>query len=441
MGNSVSKKRARRRGWSKGQAPSGIPTSKVEEPSSANPIAVQDDDPPVGVAPSPATNGTPAANGTPADIEVIEGVNVLTTTEGNSTPQGDTGGLKKVLPIEVLPDTIPATVEPIPETNVEDTRGGDSASVYTSSHGASSDANRPGTPASPAPDARKRVVIVGLGMVAVAFIEKLLKLDDRRQEYSILVLGEEPHIAYNRVGLTSYFEHREVEKLYLNPKSWYDDQHSLGKLNYMLSTTVAGIDPVARTITTHSSVPVPATPITTHYPVSPSAPVVNTVPYDILVLATGSAALAPTSTLGHDAPGVFLYRSLGDLDGMIHYSSQPHVKGSTGAVVGGGLLGLEAAKAMLDLANFGKVVIFDKNPWVLSRQLDEDAGRLVGEKIGELGVGLMSEKRVARIKTGGGDEGSGRVVGVEFVDGSEMDIGCICYAVSPVTFHTILKWS
>lgn len=120
---------------------------------------------------------------------------------------------------------------------------------------------------------------------------------------------------------------------------------------------------------------------------------------------------------------------------MITYSSKPYIKGSTGVVVGGGLLGLEAAKAMLDLENFGKVMIIDKNKWVLSRQLDEDAGRLVGEKIRELGVDLLSEKRVAKIETGRaeGEElenGQERVVGVEFTDGGKLDIGCICYAVS-----------
>lgn len=67
---------------------------------------------------------------------------------------------------------------------------------------------------------RKRVVVVGLGMVGVAFIEKLLKLDVKRREYDIIVIGEEPHLAYNRVGLTSFFQHREVENLYLNPKEW-----------------------------------------------------------------------------------------------------------------------------------------------------------------------------------------------------------------------------
>ena len=67
---------------------------------------------------------------------------------------------------------------------------------------------------------RKRVVIVGLGMVGIAFIEKLLKLDAKKREYDVVVIGEEPHLAYNRVGLTSFFQHREVESLYLNPKEW-----------------------------------------------------------------------------------------------------------------------------------------------------------------------------------------------------------------------------
>ena len=67
---------------------------------------------------------------------------------------------------------------------------------------------------------RKRVVVVGLGMVGIAFIEKLMKFDVKRREYDIIVIGEEPHLAYNRVGLTSFFQHRIVENLYLNPKEW-----------------------------------------------------------------------------------------------------------------------------------------------------------------------------------------------------------------------------
>ncbi len=67
---------------------------------------------------------------------------------------------------------------------------------------------------------RKKVVVVGLGMVGIAFIEKLIKMDAKRREYDIVVVGEEPHLAYNRVGLTSFFQHRQVENLYLNQKDW-----------------------------------------------------------------------------------------------------------------------------------------------------------------------------------------------------------------------------
>ncbi|KAG5984005.1 hypothetical protein E4U55_006370, partial [Claviceps digitariae] len=67
---------------------------------------------------------------------------------------------------------------------------------------------------------KKKVVVVGLGMVGIAFIEKLLRYDAHEHQYSITVLGEESHVAYNRVGLTSFFEHRKVENLYMNPLEW-----------------------------------------------------------------------------------------------------------------------------------------------------------------------------------------------------------------------------
>ncbi|KAK0667522.1 hypothetical protein QBC41DRAFT_137056 [Cercophora samala] len=72
---------------------------------------------------------------------------------------------------------------------------------------------------------RKRIVVVGLGMVGISFIEKLLKLDARSREYNVVVVGEEPHLAYNRVGLTSFFEHRKIENLYLNPLEWLPPEH------------------------------------------------------------------------------------------------------------------------------------------------------------------------------------------------------------------------
>lgn len=150
----------------------------------------------------------------------------------------------------------------------------------------------------------------------------------------------------------------------------------------------------------------------------------DSISYDILVLATGSDAVLPTYTSGYDANGVFVYRTISDLERLIDFASKH--KGETGVTVGGGLLGLEAAKAMKDLNEFGNVRLIDRNKWVLARQLDGDAGRLVTEKIRELGVDVMLQKRVATINT----DSSNNVTGITFEDGEQIDCCCICFAVS-----------
>ena len=147
------------------------------------------------------------------------------------------------------------------------------------------------------------------------------------------------------------------------------------------------------------------------------------IPYDILVLATGSDAVLPKHTPGHDAKGIFVYRTITDLERLIDFAAQH--KGETGVTVGGGLLGLEAAKAMTDLQDFGSVKLIDRNKWVLARQLDGDAGSLVTRKIRELGLEVMHEKRVATIKT----NEDNNVTGIIFEDGEEINCSCICFAV------------
>lgn len=147
------------------------------------------------------------------------------------------------------------------------------------------------------------------------------------------------------------------------------------------------------------------------------------IPYDILVLATGSDAVLPKHTPGHDAKGIFVYRTITDLERLIDFAAQH--KGETGVTVGGGLLGLEAAKAMTDLQDFGSVKLIDRNKWVLARQLDGDAGSLVTRKIRELGLEVMHEKRVATIKT----NEDNNVTGIIFEDGEEISCSCICFAV------------
>ncbi|KAG4029790.1 hypothetical protein MFRU_014g00890 [Monilinia fructicola] len=248
---------------------------------------------------------------------------------------------------------------------------------------------------------RKRVVVVGLGMVGIAFIEKLMKLDAKTREYDIVVIGEESHLAYNRVGLTSFFQHRRVEDLYLNPASWYTDVPH-GSLSCHLHTRVIDVEHAAKRVVCASG---------------------DAVAYDILVLATGSDALLPRHTPGADAQGVFVYRTIEDLQGLIRFSERR--KGTRGLVVGGGLLGLEAAKAMMDLEAFGEVGLVERNRWVLSRQLDADAGGLVVDRVRDLGLRVLLSRRLAEIRVTGENE----VRGVLFEDGEEMECSTLCFAI------------
>ncbi len=175
-----------------------------------------------------------------------------------------------------------------------------------------------------------------------------------------------------------------------------------GSLNYHLNTMVTEIHPSDKVVSTSTG---------------------ETVPYDYLVLATGSDALLPRHTPGHDAKGVFVYRTIEDLEKLITYSET--VKGSTGAVVGGGLLGLEAAKAMMDLESFNKVKLIERNRWVLSRQLDGDAGSMVVDLVTKLGLDVLLGKRVGKIEV----DNDNAVKGVVFEDGERMDCKCLMFGI------------
>lgn len=141
------------------------------------------------------------------------------------------------------------------------------------------------------------------------------------------------------------------------------------------------------------------------------------------MIATGSDALLPRHTPGHDAKGVFVYRTIEDLENLIKFAAER--KNTHGAVVGGGLLGLEAAKAMMDLEAYKQVHLVERNRWVLSRQLDSDAGGLVVDQVRELGLDVLLSKRVGRIEV----TEDNYVKGVVFEDGEKMECSTICFAI------------
>ncbi|ORY78544.1 hypothetical protein BCR37DRAFT_382185 [Protomyces lactucae-debilis] len=261
-------------------------------------------------------------------------------------------------------------------------------------------------PVSPTdPQKRTRIVVVGLGMVGISFIEKLLERDAKQKQYSVIVLGEEKHVAYNRVGLTSFFEHRSIPDLYLNPEDWYT-QLDTQTFTYKTSSPVTAIDRSAKKVITND----------------------GAYPYDLCVMATGSEAVRPKQTPNYDAKGVFVYRTIGDLEEMIEYAETVSVaegKQKKAIVVGGGLLGLEAAHAVKDMKKFDHMTVVHRSKWLLSQQLDQQGGDLLTAKVREMGVEVLLEKQIQRINV----DNEGAVVSVTYLSGETEDCQLICFAI------------
>lgn len=205
------------------------------------------------------------------------------------------------------------------------------------------------------PTAQKTIVIVGLGMAAVAFMEKMLAYDTEK-EFCIKVFGDEPELAYNRVGLTQYFTHQDPEKQLMKPRSWYQEN----QIEAHIGDLVEEIDAKKKMVRAKNA---------------------SWVSYDICVIATGSSAAVPPNA-PTNMDGVFCYRTIEDLDSIIDWAARKDVQRA--AIVGGGLLGLEAAKAALDLDL--KVSIYERADRLMCRQLDQDASKLLESEINKLGI-------------------------------------------------------
>jgi nitrite reductase (NADH) large subunit len=209
-----------------------------------------------------------------------------------------------------------------------------------------------------------KVIVVGNGMVGYKFCEKFIAKKGS-ENYQITVFGEEPRRAYDRVHLSEYFAGKSAEDLSMSTSNWYTDN------NIILNTSelITDINREQKTIHTHLE---------------------KTHSYDYLVLATGSAAFVPPIE-GVDKEGVFVYRTIEDLDAIMAYAKKIKQKGATeAAVLGGGLLGLEAAKAVRDLGLNPHVVEFA--PRLMPRQLDKGASDMLQSKIEELNIGIHLNK-------------------------------------------------
>jgi len=190
-----------------------------------------------------------------------------------------------------------------------------------------------------------RIVVVGNGMVGQRFLEELVL----QGACSVSVFADESRPAYDRVQLSSFFSGKSADDLSLAPAGFFAE-HAIA---LHLNERVTGIDRDSRSVRTAGG---------------------REVPYDVLVLATGSYPFVPPVP-GRDRSGCFVYRTIEDLE-AIRAAAQ---SARTGAVVGGGLLGLEAAKALRDLGLETHVVEFA--PRLMALQVDELGGALLKRKI------------------------------------------------------------
>jgi nitrite reductase (NADH) large subunit len=235
-------------------------------------------------------------------------------------------------------------------------------------------------------EARKTLVVVGNGMVGHRFCERLNALDTAGR-FQIVTFCEESRPAYDRVNLTKYFDTHDAEPLKLACPTWYAEQGIVLHIGDRAST----IDRERRVVVSAKG---------------------REVGYDAVVLATGSAPFVP-EVPGVDKKGVFVYRTIEDLEGILAYAQ----KARSAAVIGGGLLGLEAAKAVRDLGLETHVVEFA--PRLMPRQIDEAGSKTLRAKIEGLNVRVHVGKSTREFL------GNGKVEGLAFVDGGRIEVGMV----------------
>ncbi|WP_433584134.1 nitrite reductase large subunit NirB [Microbacterium hydrocarbonoxydans] len=241
------------------------------------------------------------------------------------------------------------------------------------------------------------IVVVGAGMVAHRFVESLLSRADA--SVRVHVFGDEGRGPYDRVGLTGFFSGATGDDLTLD-RSIFDDE----RVRLHPGDRVTQIDRAARTVTTTSR---------------------RVVGYDTLVLATGSYA-ARVAVDGADLPGCFVYRTIDDVQALkdfVERRGRMLGRPLRGAVIGGGLLGLEAAGALQGMDVDATVVQYSDR--LMSQQLDGAGAGMLRRLLEARGINVRTESRTTRLDP----DRSGAVAALEFQDGSMHEADVVVFTV------------
>ena len=236
---------------------------------------------------------------------------------------------------------------------------------------------------------KKKLVVVGNGMAGARFVEEVLSLGGQDQ-YDITVFGEEPYGNYNRILLSGVLSGtHDAKDIFINPISWYEQND----ITLHAGVRVIGIDRKSKMAYGAGGL---------------------LVPYDKLVIATGSSPFIPMmdglySDDGALRNGIFPFRTLDDCNEMVEYSA--HAGKAT--VIGGGLLGLEAARGLMNRGM--EVDVVHLTSYIMDQQLDPSSGDMLKALLEDMGVRFHLEKLTTTV------HGNGKVTGVSFRDGDSLD--------------------
>ncbi len=246
------------------------------------------------------------------------------------------------------------------------------------------------------PITRRRLVVIGNGMAGARFVEDLIAADPSHA-FDISMFGDEPYGNYNRILLSNVLNgSQDAKEIFLNPLAWYAENN----VTFHAGKKVTRIDREAK--------------------IAYADGVEEA--YDTLVFATGSRPFVPPIA-GTSLHGVFVFRTLDDCRNIAEYAKDC----KKAVVIGGGLLGLEAAKGLMthDVA----VTVVEMGPWLMGVQLDADGGNVLQQTIEKLGITALTS---ASTKEFVGDE-TNRVKAVKFADGSivECDMVVVSAGIRP----------